>query len=103
MSSAKRRGHYWIDVLLGLGFASAGAAFVCFAAMAMLTSNSCGMFADGCDTYGKSAAGFERYLLGTVLSLGAVPIFLFALIGRAIFHACAHRRRWSSRASAKLD
>lgn len=84
---AKRRRHYWIDVVLGLGLTGAGVAVVCFAAMALLTSNSCGMFADDCDTYGQSAPGFEHYVLATLLSLGAVPAFFFALIGRAIFHS----------------
>jgi hypothetical protein len=88
---AKRRRHYWIDVVLGLGLAGAGAAVVCFAAMALLTSNSCGMFADGCDTYGQPAPGFEHYVLATLLSLGAVPAFLFALIGRAMFHSRSRR------------
>jgi hypothetical protein len=67
-------------------------AFVCFTAMALLTSNSCGMFADGCDTYGQPAAGFERYVAATLVSLAAVPTFFVALIGRAIFHSRARRR-----------
>ena len=89
---AKRRPHYWIDVVLGLGLAGAGVAFVCFTAMALLTSNSCGMFADGCDTYGQPAPGHERYVLGTLLSLGAIPVFFFTLIGRAIFYSRARGR-----------
>jgi hypothetical protein len=89
VDTAKRHGRYWIDVLLGLGLAGAVVAFVCFTAMAMLTSNSCGMFADGCDTYGQPAAGFERYVAATLVSLAAVPTFFFALIGRAIFRSRA--------------
>jgi hypothetical protein len=87
LESGKRRRHYWIDVVLGLGLAGAGAAVVCFAAMALLTSNSCGMFADGCDTYGQPAPGFELFVLATLLSLVAVAAFFLALIGRAIFHS----------------
>jgi hypothetical protein len=92
IESRKKRSRYWIDVLLGLGLAGAVVAFVCFTAMAMLTSNSCGMFADGCDTYGQPAAGFEHYVAATLVSLAAVPTFLFALIGRAIFRSRARRR-----------
>ncbi len=84
---AKRRRHYWIDVVLGLGLAGACAAFVCFTAMALLTSNSCGLFADGCDTYGQPGPRYEHYVLATLLALAAVPAFFLALIGRAIFHA----------------
>jgi hypothetical protein len=89
---AKKRPHCWIDVVLGLGLAGAVVAFVCFMAMAFLTSNSCGLFADGCDTYGQSAPGHERYVLGTLRSLGAIPVFFFALIGRAIFRSRARGR-----------
>jgi hypothetical protein len=91
IESPKRHGRYWIDVLLGLGLAGAVVAFVCFAAMALLTSNSCGMFADGCDTYGQPAAGFEHYVAATLVSLAAVPTFLCSLIGRAIFRSRARR------------
>jgi hypothetical protein len=86
------RRRYWIDVVLGLGLACAVVAFVGFMATAFLTSNSCGLFADGCDTYGQSAPGHERYVLGTLLSLAAVPVFFFALVGRAIFRYRARGR-----------
>jgi hypothetical protein len=85
------RRRYWIDVVFGLGLAAAVVAVVCFAAMALLTSNSCGMFADGCDTYGQTAPGFDLFALATLLSLSAVPAF-FTLIGRAIFHSRARSR-----------
>jgi hypothetical protein len=85
IGSPKRRRRYWIDVLLGIGLAGAVVAFVCFTAMAMLTSNSCG-------TYGQPAAGFERYVAATLVSLAAVPTFFFALIGRAIFRSRARGR-----------
>jgi hypothetical protein len=38
--------------------------FLCLVA---LTANSCGMFADGCDTYGQPAPGFGWFLAGLLL------------------------------------
>lgn len=57
-----------------------------FALLALLTANACGMFADGCDDYGKPAAGFSWFVAGTCLAITAfvvgVAIALFATVNR---------------------
>jgi hypothetical protein len=68
-----------------LGFPTAGF----LALLTILSSNACGMFADSCDDYGKTAPGFEWYALGTIVAL------VVALTGVvvAIEAAYAQRRR----------
>ena len=38
----------------------------------LVTANSCGMFADGCDTYGRPAAGFEWF--GALLLVAPIAV-----------------------------
>jgi hypothetical protein len=62
------------------GFIAAGILAICGGVAAIpialfgmfVTANSCGMFADGCDTYGQPAAGFEWF--GALFFLGPAAV-----------------------------
>ena len=57
-----------------------GGAVVCLV-LAVMTSNSCGLFADGCDSYGQPASGFEAFVSIAVASaMVAVGGLLVAII-----------------------
>jgi hypothetical protein len=81
-----------VDDRLGLGLAGAVMGVMCFGLLALFSSNSCGMFADGCDTYGQTGPGFEAFLLGTLVSLGAVLACFVGLINRAARRSRISRR-----------
>jgi hypothetical protein len=62
------------------GFIAAGVLAICGGIAAvpisllgmLVTANSCGMFADGCDTYGQPAPGFE--LFGALFFIGPIAV-----------------------------
>ena len=51
----------------------------------LVTANSCGMFADSCDTYGQPAAGFEWF--GALFFAAPVAVIVgivLCVLGRAL-------------------
>lgn len=70
-----------IGILAGLlGAATAGVALL----FALLTANSCGAFADSCDTYGQPSPEFLPAVGVAVLgSVAAVVGFVLVVVGMA--------------------
>ena len=49
---------------------------------ALATANSCGMFADGCDTYGQPAPGFQFFGFLAIVAFVAIPAgIILAIVG----------------------
>jgi hypothetical protein len=71
-----------------LGFPAAGF----LALLTILSANACGMFADGCSDYGKTAPGFGWYAAGTVVA----GVLAVAGLIVAIEAATEQRRRRSA-------
>lgn len=68
-----------------IGLVIAGLAVVAgaiFALLTLLSANACGMFADGCEDYGKPADGFELFASLTFLSgLAFVGGMVMTIVG----------------------
>lgn len=80
-----------IGILIGL-FGTAGAGLG--AVVALFTANSCGAFADGCETYGRPAPGFYP-AVGLFLLCGAVAVAGLVMMAVGVSASVAQRRRSS--------
>jgi hypothetical protein len=80
-----------IDVLLIAGMVVAIPVTLVLLGGAALTANSCGAFADGCDTSGQPGPGFGWFLVGGAASALVVPTCIVSLIGRAVWRLNRNR------------